>query len=64
MALTSPEAMIFFGGLAKGKELIIDPTQKSMEDNLLEIYKGKIRFLTSALPDSDAAILGASALVW
>lgn len=64
VAITSPQAIIFFGGLAHAGKLIIEPTQKAMEDNLLVFYKNKIALLSSALPDADAAILGASALVW
>ena len=64
VAITSPEAFIFFGGLAKAGPLIMEPTRRYMEDNLLRVFKNKISFLHSALPDADAAILGASALVW
>lgn len=64
VAITSPEAIIFFGGLAKAGPLIMDPTRRYMEENLLRVFKNKISFLHSSLPDSDAAILGASALVW
>lgn len=64
VAITSPEAIVFFGGLAKSGSLILDPTRKHMEENLLRIYRNKVSFLQSALPDADAAILGASALVW
>lgn len=64
VAITSPQAIIFFGGLAKAGELIIGPVREHMEANLLKIYKNKISLLHSALPDADAAILGASALVW
>ena len=64
VALTSPQAIIFFGGLARAGALIIDPVKKYLEENLLTIYKNKISLLPSALPDADAAILGASALVW
>jgi hypothetical protein len=35
-----------------------------MEESMLNIFKDKVAFLQSALPDADAAILGASALVW
>jgi glucokinase len=35
-----------------------------MENELLNIYKNKVKILSSALPGADAAILGASALVW
>ncbi len=64
VAITSPQAIIFFGGLARAGELIIGPVREHMEANLLKIYKNKISLLHSALPDADAAILGASALVW
>lgn len=64
IAITSPEAIIFFGGLARGGDLIINPTKKHMEENLLHIYKNKVALLQSTLPDADAAILGASALAW
>ena len=40
------------------------PTQKAMEDNLLQVFKGKVKLLYSNLKEADAAILGASALVW
>lgn len=63
-AITSPQAIIFFGGLAKAGDLLLKPVKKHLENNLLHIYKGKIEILESALPDTDAAILGASALVW
>ena len=64
VAITSPEAIVFFGGLAKSGPLIMDPTRRYMEENLLRVFKNKIAFLHSSLHDSDAAILGASALVW
>lgn len=64
IAFSSPEAIILFGGLAKSGSYIMDPVKKSMEDNLLNIYKGKTKLLVSELKDSDAAVLGASALGW
>jgi len=64
VAITSPQAIIFFGGLAKAGDLLLKPVKKHLENNLLHIYKGKVELLLSALPDTDAAILGASALVW
>ena len=64
VAITSPQAIIFFGGLAKSGDLLITPVRKFLEANLLHIYKNKVALLQSALPDADAAILGASALVW
>ena len=64
VAITSPEAIIFFGGLARSGELLLSHVRHHMEANLLSIYKNKVSLLQSALPDADAAILGASALVW
>lgn len=63
-AITSPQAFIFFGGLAQAGPMLMQHVQRSMEANLLHIYKNKIALLQSELPDADAAILGASALVW
>ncbi len=64
VAYLSPEAIFFFGGVAKAGNWIMDPTHRHMEANLLNIYKNKVKLIPSQLPDSDAAILGASALAW
>lgn len=64
VSFSSPEAIILFGGLAKSGDYIMKPVHKAMEENLLTIYKGKTRLLVSELKDSDAAVLGASALGW
>ena len=64
VAFSSPEAIILFGGLARAGDLILKPIREHMEDNLLEIYKNKVKILFSELKESDAAILGASALGW
>ncbi|MEG2149837.1 MAG: ROK family protein [Bacteroidaceae bacterium] len=64
VAFSSPEAIILFGGLAKSGDYIMKPVQEAMEANILSIYKGKTRLLISELKDSDAAVLGASALGW
>ncbi len=64
VAFSSPEAIILFGGLAKAGDLILNPIRESMEKNLLDIYKDKIKLIFSALKESDAAVLGASALGW
>ena len=64
IAFSSPEAIILFGGLAKSGDYIFKPIQKAIDDNVLNIYKGKAKLLMSELKDSDAAVLGASALGW
>ncbi len=64
VAYTSPEAIFLFGGLAKAGDLIFEPAHKAMEENLLVIYRGKVKLLESQLNASNAAVLGASSLVW
>lgn len=61
---SSPEAIILFGGLTKAGELILKPTRESMEANLIKVFQNKVKILVSHLKESDAAILGASALAW
>ncbi|MGL4328954.1 MAG: ROK family protein [Tannerellaceae bacterium] len=64
IAFSSPEAIILFGGLTKAGDLIMDPIKKSMEKNLLKVFAGKTKLMFSELKESDAAVLGASALGW
>jgi len=64
VAHTSPEAIFLLGGLANAKELILEPTIRSMEENLLPIYRNKVKVLLSALSDVNAGVMGASALAW
>jgi len=61
---SSPEAIILFGGLTKAGDLILKPTREYMEANLIQIFQNKVKILISHLKESDAAILGSSALVW
>jgi len=61
---SSPEAIILFGGLTKAGDLILKPTRENMEANLIQVFQNKVKILVSHLKESDAAILGASALVW
>jgi len=64
VAHTSPEAVFLFGGLANAGHLIFDPVRKYSEEFMLNIFRNKVKILPSRLPEGDAAILGASALVW
>lgn len=64
VAYLAPEAFVIFGGLAQAGDMLLDPVKKHLENNLLKVWKGKIKILASGLPESDAAILGASALIW
>lgn len=64
VTFSAPRAFILFGGLARAGDLIIEPTKRYMNENLLNIWKGKIDIMHSKLPEDEAAIIGASALVW
>ena len=64
VAFSAPEAIVLFGGLARAKEYLYEPIVNAMNENLLAIWKGKVKILFSQLKESDAAILGASALAW
>ena len=57
-------AALLFGGLARAKEFLLGPIEESMNEHLLNLWKGKIKIVFSQLKESDAAILGASALAW
>ena len=60
----SPEAFIFFGGMTKAGELIMDPIRRAYDAHVLPVYKGKAQFLVSGLDGASAAVLGASAIGW
>jgi glucokinase len=64
IAFSSPEAIVLFGGLTKAGDLIMEPIREAMEQNVLKVFAGKTRLLFSQLKESDAAVLGASALGW
>jgi len=63
-AFSSPEAFVFFGGLTKAGDLLMNPIKKSYDEHVLPIFKGKAKFLVSGLDGSSAAVLGASAVGW
>lgn len=64
IVFSAPEAIVLFGGLTRAGELIYKPIVEAMNNNMLPIWKNKVKVLTSTLNESDAAILGASALAW
>lgn len=61
---SSPKAIVLFGGLTKSREFFHDEMVRAMNDNLMQIWRDRIKILYSSLKESDAAILGASSLVW
>ena len=64
IAFSAPEAIVLFGGLARSKEFLLEPMETAMNENVLTLWKNKVKIVFSQLKESDAAILGASALAW
>lgn len=64
IAFSSPEAIILFGGLARAGDLLMNPIKRSLDKHVLKVFAGKTKLLFSELKESDAAVLGASALGW
>jgi len=64
VAFTSPEAFFIFGGLANAGDYLFKPARKYMEDNLLQVFRNKVKILPSGLMNTNAAVLGASGLIW
>ena len=64
IAFSAPEAIVLFGGLARAKEFLTEPILESMNANVLSLWRNKVELVYSQLKESDAAILGASALAW
>ena len=64
VALTVPQVIVLFGGLAKAGDLIFEPTKKYMEESLLALWKNKVELIPSSIQDKNVAIMGAAALIW
>lgn len=64
VAFSSPQAIILFGGLAKSGDLLMKPIKEAFDKNVMPIFRGKTQIIISELKESDAAVLGASALGW
>ncbi|MBP5381938.1 MAG: ROK family protein, partial [Bacteroidales bacterium] len=64
IAFSAPEAIVLFGGLARAREFLTEPILEAMNENVLPLWKDKVKLMYSSLSESDAAILGASALAW
>ena len=61
---SAPEAIVLFGGLARAREFLEEPIRKAMDENVIPLWRGKVKLVFSQIKESDAAILGASALAW
>lgn len=59
---TGPRRIVLFGGIARNGDLLMAPLRDRFHVALLNIYQGRVDLTVSALPDDDAALLGAAAL--
>lgn len=64
VTFSAPEAIILFGGVSNAGNLLLNHVRESLEENVINLWKGKVKVLRSGLPESDAAILGVGALAW
>lgn len=62
VAITGPRRVVLFGGIVRSGDLLLNPLKKRFQAALLNIYQGRVDMTVSALPDDDAALLGAAAL--
>lgn len=62
VAVTGPQRIVLFGGIARNGDLLMAPLRERFQEALLNIYSGRVDLTVSALPDDDAALLGAAAL--
>jgi glucokinase len=64
VAFSSPEAIIFSGGLTRAGDILFVPTKRYLEENLMEVFKNKVKLIMSGFGPENAAILGAAASIW
>lgn len=64
IAFSSPQAIVLFGGLARSGDLLLKPLRAALDNSVMSIFRGKTKVILSELKESDAAVLGASALGW
>ncbi len=63
VAITGPRVIVVLGGLAAAGDLILEPTRLALEESLYVAFRGSVEVVLSSLPEGDAAILGAAALI-
>lgn len=64
IVFSSPEAVFLFGGLANAGKMLFGPVKKYVEMNVQPIFKGTVKILPSGIPENNAAVMGAAALIW
>lgn len=62
VAITAPEAIFLFGEMAYAGDMLLNPTKKSFEKNVMPLWKGKVKVILSSVDSEEAPLLGAAAL--
>jgi len=61
----SPEAIFLFGGLVNAGDYLLKPTRHYLDEHMMELYKkNPPKLLASGLQNKNAAVLGASSMIW
>lgn len=64
VAFLNPSLIVLSGGLANAGNLILEPTRKYLDENLLDVFKGTVTVKLSEMKKKNAAIFGAAAMMW
>jgi glucokinase len=62
--ILDPEAIFLFGGIANAHPILIPTVTEVINNNVLSLFKDKVKILPSALINKNAAILGSTALFY
>ncbi|MDI3546087.1 MAG: glucokinase [Rikenellaceae bacterium] len=62
--ILDPEAIFLFGGIANAHPILIPTITEVINNNVLLLFKDKVKILPSALINKNAAILGSTALFY
>jgi len=62
--ILDPEAIFLFGGIANAYPILIPTITEVINNNVLSLFKDKVKILPSALINKNAAILGSTALFY
>ncbi|MDD3629585.1 MAG: ROK family protein, partial [Bacteroidales bacterium] len=62
--ILDPEAIFLFGGIANAHQILIPTVTEVINNNVLLLFKDKVKILPSALINKNAAILGSTALFY
>lgn len=64
IVLLDPQAIFLSGGLTQAGELLLRPVCDSIDEHLLDMFKGSCEIAFSHLGGEDTGVLGAAAMMW